>query len=380
MSTIKVNSIKNASTDDGGIAIDNSGHVQIDGQQLPTTGPLSARNLLVNGSMIISQRATQVTGSTNTGYKTCDRWRINNSNLGTWTIDQSTDAPAGFSNSLKITCTTADASPGTTDNINLHQRIEGRDVQSLAFGTSSAKQFTVSFYVKSNKTGNASFAVLHTDGSTKMVSFQYTISSANTWEYKTITVPANTADAFDNDSNRSMQVEWWLSSGSTYTGGGSHQTTWAALSQTKRNASNLGIGGAVNDYFQITGIQLEVGEKATPFEHRSFSDELARCQRYYQQINGTSAYTLYGNGRAGSTTNVRILIFLKKTMRSVPTFASSGTFTTTPGGTVTGMSVTHSTADAVQLSVTSTSLVSGSVAGLNASNDSDTNLQFSAEL
>ena len=320
MSLIKVNKIENTNTTDGGVEIDSSGHVQVDGLQMPTTGALSNRNLLVNGSMIVAQRGTQVTGSTGTGYKTCDRWRINTSNYGTWTIDQSTDAPAGFANSLKITCTTADASPGATDNIAIQQRIEGRDVQSLGFGTSSAKPFTVSFYVKSNKTGNASFAVLHTDGGNKMVSFQYTISSANTWEYKTITVPANTADSFDNDNNRSMQVEWWLGSGSTYTGGGSHQTTWAALSQTQRNASNLGIGGAVNDYFQITGVQLEVGDKATPFEHKSYNDERMRCMRYYesywQDVGGTS--TSYSS-RIGTTGGFFVVGAFKVPKRAVPT-------------------------------------------------------------
>ena len=239
------------------------------------------RNILVNGSMQISQRATQVTGSTSTGYKTCDRWRINNSSLGTWTIDQSTDAPPGFANSLKVTCTTAETSPGSTDNMIVQQRLEGRSLQCLAWGTDSAKEFTISFYVKSSKTGNASFAVLNNDNGNIMVSFPYTILSANTWEYKTITVPAYTAGAFDNDNARSMQIEWWLNSGTHYTGAGTHQTEWAALSQTERNSSNLGIGRAVNDTWQIAGVQMEIGRNATDFEHRSFSEELALCQRYY---------------------------------------------------------------------------------------------------
>ena len=239
------------------------------------------RNILVNGSMQIAQRATQVTGSTGTGYKTCDRWRINNSLLGTWTIDQSTDAPPGFGKSLKLTCTTAKPSPSSTNNIIVQQRLEGHDLQSLAWGTSSAKEFTISFYVKSSKTGNATFTALNTDNGNIMVSFPYTISSANTWEYKTITVPAYTAGAFDDDNARSMQLEWWLNSGDTYTGAGTHQTEWAALSQTERNASNLGIGGAVNDTWQLAGVQMEIGRNATDFEHRSFGEELALCQRYY---------------------------------------------------------------------------------------------------
>ena len=324
MSTIRANKLEHISTTDGGIQLDNSGHVKVDGLQMPSAGPLGARNLLVNGSMIIAQRATQVTGNTNTGYITCDRWRLNIFNYGTWTVDQSTDTPDGFANSLKITCTTADVSPGASDNLNLQQRIEGRDLQSLGFGTGGAKQFTVSFWVKSNKTGNASFAAMHTDASNKLVSFQYTISSADTWEYKTITVPANTTDAFDNDTNRSMQVEWWLGSGSNFTGG-SHQNTWAALDNTKRNASNLGVGGAVDDYFQITGIQLEVGAKATSFEHRSYTDELLRCQRYYVEIDGGSSDVFTYSAKGQGTTSVDATIPLSVPLRASPTLNSIDT-------------------------------------------------------
>ena len=291
--------------------------------KLPTAGALSHRNLLKNGAMQIAQRATQVTGQTSTGYKTCDRWRINISSLGTWTIDQSTDAPAGFAKSLKLTCTTAKASPGGGNNMIVQQRLEGHDLQSLAWGTSSAKEFTISFYVKSSKAGNASFAVLNNDNSNIMVSFQYTISSANTWEYKTITVPAYTAGAFDDDNARSMQLEWWLNSGDTYTGAGTHQTEWAALSQTERNASNLGIGGAVNDTWQLAGVQMEVGSEATPFEHRSYCDELARCQRYYQEagviLSNTSPDRYYAT------------INLPVTMRDSPTI-SSGNIDSGSGG------------------------------------------------
>ena len=294
--------------------------------QLPTHGALSHRNLLKNGSMQIAQRATQVTSVTSTGYRTCDRWRINVSSLGTWTIDQSTDAPPGFAKSLKLTCTTAKASPGGGNNLIVQQRIEGHDLQSLAWGTSSAKEFTISFYVKSSRTGNASFAVLNTDNGNIMVSFQYTISSANTWEYKTITVPAYTAGAFDDDNARSMQIEWWLNSGDTYTGAGTHQTEWAALSQTERNASNLGIGGAVNDTWQLAGVQMEVGSQATPFEHRSYGDELAMCQRYCYVLgshNSTENYERFDGGIANSSTSARLFIKHPVVMRSTPTMSTS---------------------------------------------------------
>jgi len=280
MSTIKVNSIKNTSTDDGGIAIDNSGHVQIDGQQLPTAGQLSNRSLIINGAMQVSQRATQVTGVTTSGYITCDRYYLLASGLGTWTIDQSTDAPDGFANSFKATCTTADASPATGDALLVRQAIEAQNLQHLKFGTSAAESLTLSFYVKSNKTGAASVDMYQPDASNRQISKSYTINSANTWEYKTITFPGDTSGVINDDNGVGLYVEFWLNSGSQFSSG-SHQTTWGTLIQSTRNASNLGVGGAVSDTFAISGVQLEVGEKATPFEHRSFGDELARCQRYF---------------------------------------------------------------------------------------------------
>ena len=182
---------------------------------------------------------------------------------------------------MKVTCTSADASPGSTDNMIVQQRIEGKDLQCLAWGTGSAKDFTISFYVKSSRVGNASFAILNNDNSNQMVSFPYSITKQDTWEYKTITVPAYPSGTFDNDNARSMQLEWWLNSGTNYTGAGSHQTTWASLSQTHRNAHNLAIGREVNDTWQLAGVQMEIGRNATEFEHRSFSEELALCQRYY---------------------------------------------------------------------------------------------------
>ena len=305
------------------------------------------KNILVNGSMMISQRATQVTGQTGTGYKTCDRWRINISSLGTWTIDQSTDAPPGFAKSLKLTCTTAKPSPGGGNNMIVQQRIEGRDLQCLAWGTGSAKDFTISFYVKSSRTGNASFAVLNNDNSNQMVSFPYSITKQNTWEYKTITVPAFPFGAFDDDSNRSMQIEWWLNSGDTYTGAGTHQTEWDALSQTERNASNLGIGGAVNDTWQLAGVQMEVGSQATPFEHRGYADELARCQRYcYAAVADGSVdnYAPLANGRFYNTNDAQFNIFFPVTMRTAPTLDSSttaaGTFFYNTGGGFGGVEAT----------------------------------------
>jgi len=265
--------------------------------------------------MQVAQRGTQVTGSTGDGYKTVDRFNVSNSSLGTWTFDQDTNAPNGFSNSFKVTCTTADASPAASDKLLIMQRIEAQNLQLLGYGTSGAQSITLSFYVKSNKTGNASVNLLQHDNSNKLVGFQYGISSANTWERKIITFPADTSGVINNDNGYGFQLEWFLNSGSNFTGG-SHRSTWTAFDNTDRNVSNLGIGGAVSDYFQITGVQLEVGEQATAFEHRSIGDELRRCQRYYWQGELSAGRIYIGNGAnipvgSGFTLPVR--------MRATPT-------------------------------------------------------------
>ena len=324
MSTLRVNTLQNTSTTDGGISIDTSGHVTVDGQVLPSAGPLSNRNLVINGAMQVAQRATQVTGVTTGDYRTCDRFRVNMSNLGTWTIDQDTNAPNGFSNSFKITCTTADASPDANDNIFCTYFVEAQDLQSLAYGTSDAQAVTLSFWVRSNKTGNATFAIHQDDNSNKLASYQYSISSADTWEHKTITIPGDTAGVINNDNGIGLNLEWWLNGGSTFEGG-SHQATYSTFSNTNRNPSNLGVGGATSDYFAITGVQLEVGSVATPFEHRSYGDELLRCQRYYQHYTTDTASAVYlGMGIAAGSTSARMFMPLAVPMRTTPSITENG--------------------------------------------------------
>jgi hypothetical protein len=251
------------------------------------------KNLIINGAMQVAQRGTQVTGATTIDYFTCDRFKFFIGNLGTWTVDQSTDSPNGFSNSLKLTATTADASPASGDYAVLVQYIEAQNLQHLAFGTSDAKQLTLSFWVKSNKTGNATFELIQVD-SNRHISKSYSINAADTWEYKTISIPADTSGNINNDSGQGFEIDWWVNSGSNFTGG-SHPATWTTQVNANRNPSNIGVGGATSDYFAITGVQLEVGSVATPFEHRSYGEELALCQRYYEKS--------WNQGEAPSTTN-----------------------------------------------------------------------------
>ena len=256
--------------------------LSVNGNNYPSVGPLSNRNLIINGAMQVAQRATQVTSVTTGGYKTCDRYYYTINSLGTWTIDQATDAPEGFAKSFKLTCTTADATPAATDYAFIQQSIEAQNLQHLKYGTSNAENLILSFWVKSNKTGNASLECVQFDNTLKQFTTSYTINSADTWEYKTITIPGDSAGVINDDNDVGITIAWWLNSGSNYTSG-THNATWETADNTNRNATNLGVGGATSDYFAITGVQLELGDVATPFEHRSFADELQKCHRYFEK-------------------------------------------------------------------------------------------------
>ena len=330
MSTIKVNSIKNTSTDDGGIAIDNSGHVQIDGQQLPTSGPLSNRNLVANGAFQVDQRnsgssITIDSGGTTSGFA-ADRAKF--FVLGTGELDltlqQVTDAPAGFRNSVKATVATAESSgatPASNDRASMQIRLEGNAVESLALGTSDAKNFIVSFYVKSSLTGNFGLAFIGTDRSYPVL---YNIASADTWERKVIKVPGPTDGTWGTGSSLGLALKFGFYTGSDRDGpdqGTAGTGTWQTNATPQGVENQVQIGGTASATWQITGVQLEVGEKATPFEHRSFGDELARCQRYCQKFSGGRiGQGIINNDTSGD--RAVIVQALPVTMRATPTLES----------------------------------------------------------
>ena len=246
---------------------------------------LSNRNLVTNGACQVAQRSSSVTGITSNGYYTVDRFTHYLGGGGTWTSAQDSNAPSGFANSLKLTCTTANASPSAGTYSEISYLIEAQDLQRLGFGTSTAKTCTLSFWVKSNKTGNFSIYFLQRDNSNKLFSTHYTINTADTWEYKTLTVPADTSGVINDDNGVGMDFTFGLSYGTNFTSG-SEQTSWGTNVNANRGAGlNVNLADATSNYWQITGVQLEVGEQATPFEHRSYSDELTRCQRYTYVYN-----------------------------------------------------------------------------------------------
>ena len=293
MSTIKVNKIENTSTTNGGVSIDNDGHVTIDGQQLPTAGPLSNRNIIINGAMQVAQRNTTETKTQYSGYPVCDRWRVQLDNASQATFTQETSGgPSGFPTFFKWNVDSVDSSIATASNVYLNQRIEGLNLQSLGYGTASAKSMTMSFYVKSNRTGTYVLEITNPAGS-RHIAKTYTIDSADTWEYKTIVFPGDTTQSVANNNNEGFRIKWWLQAGTNFTSG-TLATTWAAQSNPNSAAGqsvNLHDDAGAN--WNITGVQLEVGSKSTPFEHRSYADELLRCQRYCYQISAIDETTTH---------------------------------------------------------------------------------------
>jgi hypothetical protein len=260
------------------------------------------RNLIINGDMSIAQRGTSVSSITSTGYRTCDRFQPVMNSSGTWTISQSTDVPTGegFSNSFKFDCTTIDASP---NYLFLKHAMEGQMLQQLKKGTSNAESLTLSFWVKSNLTGTYQVNITDEDNS-RLIGNTYAISSADTWEKKTITFAGDTTGALDNDNNTSLYLEWWLDSGSTYNTG-SVPTSWESASNADR-ASGLTVNLADNtaNEWYITGVQLEVGTSASDFEFLPYDVNLQRCQRYYEQNAGYTGFFASNSAHLRTTMKV----------------------------------------------------------------------------
>jgi len=281
---------------------------------------LSNRNLIINGAMQVSQRGTSETGITTGKYANApDRYLLGLGSAGTWTAAQSTDAPVGFSNSYRLDCTTADASLGGGDLLVFQQTIEGQNLQHLKKGTSSAESVTVSFYVKSNKTGTYIVELFDADNS-RQISQAYTISSANTWEKKTLTYAGDTSGALNNDNGVSLYLVCWLAAGSSYSSG-TLSTSWTAFTQADRAVGQVNLADSTDNDWSITGIQMEIGEQATPFEHRSFGDELARCQRYYQEIGH---FRHLAQGARWTTNQVFVTYNLASNMRATPSATATG--------------------------------------------------------
>ena len=285
---------------------------------------LSNRNLIINGAMQVAQRGTAAVTATNTAsYISVDRYKtdIDGSGGGDFSHAQATDAPLGqgFQYSSKITTVTQASQPASESNRHqLYSLLEAQNVFHLDWGTSLAKTCTLSFWVKSSVTGTYGFIFRHYgSGSTYFYNTNYTIDSANTWEKKTITVTGPTAGGNNTgDNSFGAAVEWILGVGSDAETGTLNEWTTSSTMRTAANTVYLPENAGATWY--VTGVQLEIGEIATPFEHRSYGDELARCQRYYQSMD--YEYSLGSNGtNVFYYTNFSFPI----TMRATPTMTAS---------------------------------------------------------
>jgi len=254
------------------------------------------RNVIINGAMNVAQRGTSF-ADVSSGTYTLDRFIRFKNHDGAVTITQDSSSPDGFSNSLKVDVTTADTNLTGTQNEVFGHKIEAQNLQSLSFGTSSAKNFTVSFYVKSNKTGTYALNVVQSDNSSKSATLNYTIDSANTWERKSVTFTGDASGVINDDNGIGFEMSWFLAAGPTYTSG-SASASFATFSNANYAAGqtvNL-LDSTDNEWF-ITGVQLEVGQNPTEFEHEPYDRTLAKCQRYFFKADEIQ-YGGYGSSSA----------------------------------------------------------------------------------
>jgi len=292
------------------------------------------RNLVINGEMKVAQRGS--VAGIQTAYGACDRFKLQSTSAARFDTSQSTDVPSGqgFANSLKLDCSTADTSLASGDYYFIMHQMEGLNLQHLKYGTSDAVQCTLSFWVKSPKTGIHNVEIEHVDGG-KFNTHQYTIAAANTWQNVKFTFDGNTAASIVNDGTCGMLVTWWLQAGSAFTSG-SHTSGWYS-GNSNRAVGQVNVTDSTSNDFYLTGVQLEVGDTATDFEHRIYGDELARCQRYYQVLDSSlsnGAYYRYCNAFMSASTAGQGTYHFPVEMRATPTLTTSGTIAVYDGANV----------------------------------------------
>ena len=286
-----------------------------------TNQPSGRKNIVTNGAMQIAQRSASVTGiGAAAGYFTLDRWNINtDSSAGRFTMTQTADGPSGFANCLKLDCTTADASIAADEIMYIQQRFEGQDLQQLKKGTSDAESVTVSFYVKANAAFDFVLELHDADNSRNVHKLFATTTG---WVRHELTLPADTTGALDDDNARSLELNFWLHAGSNYTSG-TLNTAWASSTSANRAAGIDSFFSSTDNNFFITGVQMEIGSQATNFEHRSYGEELALCQRYfYQDVKGVTQEISVGWYYSSSA--ISWIVNFPVPMRASPTMAYSG--------------------------------------------------------
>ena len=276
-------------------------------------GDLGKRNMIINGNMEVAQRSTSV-AVTASGYHTCDRWGVTLDSAGRFTMSQEsiTDLE-GFGKALKLDCTTADTSIASSEVLFLYQKFEGQFLQKMQKGFSSAKPVTVSFYVKGNASATYVAELLDADNSSRHINKSFSVTTS--WSRVSLTFPGDTTGKLDADNAYSLRLNIWLHAGSDYSSG-TLQTSWGSSVGANRAAGITSFFDSTDREFFITGVQMELGEVATPFEHETFADNLTRCQRYFRNVG-----TIRHQGANGDP--VGQMMPLEPTMRASPTVAGT---------------------------------------------------------
>jgi hypothetical protein len=345
------------------------------------------RNKIINGACVIDQRNNGSAVTANGAYP-IDRFYIEYSMDGAYSAVRDTTAPTGFINSLKFTTTTADASLSASQYIVCAQPIEGLNCTDLNWGAAAAsagqtaQPVTLSFWTRSSLTGTFGGS-LKNSGSSRSYPFSYTISSANTWEQKSITIAGDTSGTWLTTNGLGINLLFSLGAGSNFVGTAG---AWAGANYLTSTGATSVIG-TLNATWAVTGVQLEAGTTASPFEYRQYGTELALCQRYcWVTSNSSGDGTAFGNGYVYSSGGARIQVSYPVTMRSKPTLTASAYTTwqlaSTASSTLTsgGVTLNGSTLNMANLDCPSSGLTGGYAIILRDYSTASANLQFSAEL
>ena len=350
------------------------------GDQIASYGTygIGFRNRIINGAMAIDQRnaGASVSYSGSTSAYSVDRWLGFQNTDGAFTLQQVSDAPSGYINSLKFTTTTADASLGSTQWAAVRQSIEGLNVFDLAFGSASAASITVSFWVKSSLTGTFGGAILNS-AENRSYPFNYTISAANTWEQKSVTIPGDTSGTWLTTNGVGLRLVFGLGVGSTYSG---TANAWTGSSYIYSSTGATSVIGTLNATWQITGVQLEKGSTATSFDYRPYGTELALCQRYYVKYANSGTGFLGITGQVSGTNGSYFLFPISMRATPTPGFSNINSNDTSVNNAVSSIGVDSNTTNCVRaaFSCSSNTLTVGRAALIYTA--SNGYIDFSAEL
>jgi len=361
-------------------------------RQNANISPAVGRNMLINGSMNVAQKATSVTGlgATANSTHTVDRWQTNvGSTAGRFTMTQTADGPNGISaNCLKIDCTTADTSIAAAEAFILHQGIEGQNLQRIGKGVAGAKQITASFYVKASAAFTFALELFDGDNNRQITKL---FDTTTDWVRHEITFPADVDDGsspFDDDNAGSLDFGFWIHAGATFTGGTLNTASWANYTNANRAVGIDSIFSNTANNFFLTGVQMEIGPVATEFEQEDITTTTTKCQRYFQKFGSENAYDIMnGFGIASSSTVLQSPTYLKTNMRSTPAVSFSAiavadTVNSTTAITAAAVSntVNNSKIALIEYTVGSTALTQYRSYYVRANNNAAAHVSFDAEL